>query len=253
MAAAGGGGGGGGAHPAAAPIKPIGREAVHRICSGQVILDLATAVKELVENALDAGATTIEARRGVCGDGFGLLCCWRLCHTGAAPPCCCCLPMAAPTPMRALPCYTRADPAEGVWLRAAGSGGQWARRVARQLPGLCGLHAVPMRAAERLSLAVAGSVAARWRRPSIGIAAAWVCMGCVHVRLSSSWVCADRSQLPTAGLRMQHAALPRFPPALLTSNVCLCRLSPSNTTPPRLRGLTTCRCSLLHSLWVDTN
>ncbi len=41
-------------------IKPINRQSIHRICSGQVILDLATAVKELVENALDAGATNIE-------------------------------------------------------------------------------------------------------------------------------------------------------------------------------------------------
>ncbi|KAI7836307.1 hypothetical protein COHA_009815 [Chlorella ohadii] len=68
-----GGGGGGGAPPPAlaaagcgrrpaAAIKAIDREAVHRICSGQVILDLATAVKELVENALDAGATAIEIR-----------------------------------------------------------------------------------------------------------------------------------------------------------------------------------------------
>ena len=41
-------------------IRPIAKDAIHRICSGQVILDLATAVKELVENALDAGATSIE-------------------------------------------------------------------------------------------------------------------------------------------------------------------------------------------------
>ncbi|KAI3431618.1 hypothetical protein D9Q98_004667 [Chlorella vulgaris] len=49
------------AAPAAA-IKPIDKGTIHRICSGQVILDLATAVKELVENALDAGATSIEIR-----------------------------------------------------------------------------------------------------------------------------------------------------------------------------------------------
>eukprot|EP00741_Cyanophora_paradoxa_P000117 tig00000057_g112.t1 len=48
---------------AAAPeIKPIDSSSRHRICSGQVILDLATAVKELVENAADAGATSIEVR-----------------------------------------------------------------------------------------------------------------------------------------------------------------------------------------------
>ncbi|KAJ4889071.1 DNA mismatch repair protein PMS1 [Raphanus sativus] len=41
-------------------IKPINRAAVHRIFSGQVILDLSSAVKELRENSLDAGATSIE-------------------------------------------------------------------------------------------------------------------------------------------------------------------------------------------------
>jgi DNA mismatch repair protein PMS2 len=43
-------------------IKPIDKAVVHRICSGQVILDLATAVKELMENSIDAGATSIEVR-----------------------------------------------------------------------------------------------------------------------------------------------------------------------------------------------
>lgn len=35
------------------------KQHVHRLCSNQVILSLAIAVKELVENALDAGATRI--------------------------------------------------------------------------------------------------------------------------------------------------------------------------------------------------
>lgn len=41
-------------------IAAVPEATVHRIASGQVILDLATAVKELLENALDAGATNIE-------------------------------------------------------------------------------------------------------------------------------------------------------------------------------------------------
>ncbi|KWU43746.1 DNA mismatch repair protein MutL, partial [Rhodotorula sp. JG-1b] len=40
----------------------IDRTSVHRLTSGQVIIDLQTAVKELVENALDAGATTISVK-----------------------------------------------------------------------------------------------------------------------------------------------------------------------------------------------
>lgn len=54
---------------AAGAIKPIDKDTIHRICSGQVILDLATAVKELVENALDAGATSIEERRWITSAG----------------------------------------------------------------------------------------------------------------------------------------------------------------------------------------
>ena len=47
---------------AAGAIRPISKDSIHRIRSGQVVLDLAGAVKELVENALDAGATNIEIR-----------------------------------------------------------------------------------------------------------------------------------------------------------------------------------------------
>ncbi|XP_055629614.1 mismatch repair endonuclease PMS2 [Toxorhynchites rutilus septentrionalis] len=43
-------------------INAIDKDTVHRICSGQVVLNLATAVKELVENSIDAGATSVEIR-----------------------------------------------------------------------------------------------------------------------------------------------------------------------------------------------
>ncbi|KAJ2944257.1 hypothetical protein O0L34_g18240 [Tuta absoluta] len=43
-------------------IKAINVDTVHKICSGQVVLSLAVAVKELVENALDAGATNVDVR-----------------------------------------------------------------------------------------------------------------------------------------------------------------------------------------------
>lgn len=43
-------------------IKAIEKSVVHKICSGQVVIDLATAVKEMVENSIDAGATVIEVK-----------------------------------------------------------------------------------------------------------------------------------------------------------------------------------------------
>ncbi|KAF9519637.1 hypothetical protein BS47DRAFT_1336722 [Hydnum rufescens UP504] len=43
-------------------IQAIEKGSVHRITAGQVVVDLQTAVKELVENSIDAGATSIEVR-----------------------------------------------------------------------------------------------------------------------------------------------------------------------------------------------
>ncbi|GFZ43548.1 hypothetical protein JCM24511_01268 [Saitozyma sp. JCM 24511] len=45
-----------------ASIRAIDSESVHRIHSGQVVLELQGAIKELLENSLDAGATSIEVR-----------------------------------------------------------------------------------------------------------------------------------------------------------------------------------------------
>ncbi|XP_071319622.1 mismatch repair endonuclease PMS2 [Trachinotus anak] len=51
----------------AGAIRAIDKHSVHQICSGQVVLSLATAVKELVENSIDAGATNIDVKLKECG------------------------------------------------------------------------------------------------------------------------------------------------------------------------------------------
>ncbi|KAG7199449.1 hypothetical protein KM043_014075 [Ampulex compressa] len=43
-------------------IGAISKEAIHQICSGQVVLDLGTAIKELVENSLDSGASVVDVK-----------------------------------------------------------------------------------------------------------------------------------------------------------------------------------------------
>ena len=61
-------------------IRPLPNPSIHQISSGQVIPSLHSAVKELLENALDAGASSVEIRLGEWGtsiievldDGVGL-------------------------------------------------------------------------------------------------------------------------------------------------------------------------------------
>lgn len=43
-------------------IERVSKETVHKICSSQVILNLAIATKELVENSVDAGSKVIEIK-----------------------------------------------------------------------------------------------------------------------------------------------------------------------------------------------
>lgn len=45
--------------PKSTDMAAIDQTSVHRLHSGQVVLDLQSAVKELVENAIDAGATSV--------------------------------------------------------------------------------------------------------------------------------------------------------------------------------------------------
>ena len=46
-------------HDMEGSILAIDSNSVHKICSGQVVLTLGDVIKELVENSLDAGASTI--------------------------------------------------------------------------------------------------------------------------------------------------------------------------------------------------
>ncbi|CRK99572.1 CLUMA_CG012886, isoform A [Clunio marinus] len=55
-------------------IKHIASETVLKICSSQVILNLAIAVKEVLENAIDAGAKVVEIKiKNYGADGFDVI------------------------------------------------------------------------------------------------------------------------------------------------------------------------------------
>ncbi|KAJ2082793.1 ATP-binding mismatch repair protein [Coemansia sp. RSA 988] len=43
-------------------MHAIGKDTVRQLCAGQVVVDLATSVKELLENSLDAAATNVEIK-----------------------------------------------------------------------------------------------------------------------------------------------------------------------------------------------
>lgn len=73
-------------------IRPLSADAVHHIRTGQVIFDLTSAVKELVDNALDAGGTRINgtfvssrdaSERAGERDGLRVRC--RLCDCDIVP------------------------------------------------------------------------------------------------------------------------------------------------------------------------
>ena len=55
-------------------IAKIDTASARKLSSGQVVVDLAGAVKELLENALDAGATSIELRINDDGGGAEIEC-----------------------------------------------------------------------------------------------------------------------------------------------------------------------------------
>lgn len=43
----------------ASSIRTLDGQSVHKLCSSQVVVTLGIAIKELVENSIDAGATNI--------------------------------------------------------------------------------------------------------------------------------------------------------------------------------------------------
>ena len=67
---------------AAGSIALLPHGVAHRLCAGQVLLDLAQTVKELMENSLDASANIIEVRPS----SSGLACIDVLDNGSGVPP-----------------------------------------------------------------------------------------------------------------------------------------------------------------------
>ena len=57
-----------------ASIHQLSAKTVHSLSMGQVVTSVFSVVKELLENALDAGATAVDVRLVSCGYIFELKC-----------------------------------------------------------------------------------------------------------------------------------------------------------------------------------